>query len=421
MQAFFHQIMFSLRIWSLIGLWLLAGHAVWGAEQESESEKNDFTKESISLLLAQDGFENVRVEVVNKHSIRIALEDNHYRGYYTGLAKALKIIAPECEDSDNVEIIALRNRIPTMTIKARRTDGAWDVYESDYGGQVGQSLKKEKLKNSSYGHIDIVAYPEIEYNNSRLDRFWCVAFWMSPALEATLWPGAKFVAQARFLLYDNFVSGYDYYVLPGYITLEQQLLSTHYWDIHASLGLFGCNRNGLDIRTKFHVNRYVDMGFIFSATGPYYMDGSVPKLCNWDKFNGLAQLNVYEPNSRVQVDIKAGKFLYGYKGARIDAYRHFHDRAVGVYVESSSFCTMVGFQCSLPVGSKKLGKRRAVRVRLPEAFTFSYGDFVHWRTEDYNNHGTCIYKTSPSQPYTTDYLQPEMIRRYVQEEANTKE
>jgi len=417
MQSSIHQFLFSHRIWSLLGLWFITMHAVWGAEQEDGNYKNEYTKESISLLLAHDGFENVRVELSDQHKIRIALEDNHYSGIYTGLAKALKIIASECEEADNVEIIALRDQIPALTIKARKTNGTWNVYESDYGGEIGKSLKKEKTKNSSFGHIDVVAYPEIEYSNSRLDRFWCVALWFSPAIQFTLWPGGKFVAQARLLLYDNFPSGYDYYLLPGYITLDQQIVSTHYWDIHASLGLFSSNRNGLDIRTKFHVNRYIDLGMIFSATGPYYMDGSIPTLCNWDKFNVLAQFNIYEPNSRVQVDVKAGKFLYGYKGARLDAFRHFHDRAVGVFVESSSYCTNVGFQFSLPIGSKKLGKRRALRLRLPEAISFSYGDAIHGQ-KNYNNHGTCIYKTSPSQPYTTDYVQPEMIRRYVQEEVN---
>lgn len=406
-RVFFSRLV-SLAVF-IAGACLLSPVSIFAQELESA--------ESIAQRLGADGFENVQVVRTSEHTLRVALEDNHYRGIYSGLAAALRMVLPDAseEAADTVELIALRERIPTLTLKARHVGQEWNVYDSQYGGSLDADFSKAAVHNSSFGHVDVVIYPQIEYSNAMLDRFWSVALWLAPAVETTLWPGSKVTAQLSFLLCENFPGNqFKNHVTPGYVSLEQQLYTSRRFDVRAALGLFSMDRNGLDLRATYHVTRTLDVGLIFGATGPWYMDGALPTLCQWDKYNYLAQVNYYEPYSRVQLDVKAGKFLFGYNGVRCDAWRHFHDRAVGVFAEHSEYSTNVGFQFNVTLGSRLLGKPRALRVRAPEAFWFSYGDTVDGN-KDYNYRGTSHFRTSASQPYTTDYWQPELIRRYVEE------
>lgn len=370
--------------------------------------------EAIVQRLVDDGYENVRVQRLRTNYVRVAIEDHHYRGIYTGLAQAFRLVQPE--SSDTVELIALRQRIPVLTLRACKLPDGWVVYDSQYGGTLGREMSSQPVLNSSYGHVDVIAFPEISYSNTWNDHFWSVVLWLSPAIEATLWPGAKATVQGRFLVYKYFAGDYDRFSL-GYISLEQQLVSTRHFDVSAAAGVFSCYRNGIEFRAHWHPIRTLQLGILVGDTGPWYMDGLKPVFCKWDKLNFLAHLNYYEPYSRIQLDVKAGKFLYGYNGIRADAWRHYHDRAVGIYCESSEYSTNIGFQFSVTMGSRKMGKRRAVRVRLPQTIQLNYGETIKGH-KDYNLRGTPHFRTSPNEGVSADYWQPEMIRRYVQEALN---
>lgn len=397
------------RMLSVFLTMLLLGVSSFASAQEFGDLEPQYEPVSrISQRLVDDGFENVRVQR-NGNCIKVALEDNHYRGIFRGLARALQLISPSDQTQDSICLIALDNRVPRLTVTAVHDKGTWSV-DARHGGVITRGFARAKVRNSSAFKLDIVPYPTLIFSNHRYDRLWSSAMYLSPTLEMGLWPGAKIVAQVRFLVYNAFVDEHYRNVVPGYVVFSQFFKPSSDWDITLSGGIFNVNRTGLDGRVDYHVNNNLDVGFIVGTTGPWYIGDKSLTLCYWDKFNAVARINYYEPHTNLQFDLKAGQFMFEDVGVRLDVLRHFRDYAVGVFGNATTYNTNIGIQFSVPIGPKKMGKHRAVRLRMPETISFNFNENIDVYKSYSPDKMEQLYKTAPDQNYSAHYWQPDLIR-----------
>lgn len=378
----------------------------------------DLIGENKSILiqkkLIDDGYENVRVGNRGNH-IYVALEDNHNRGIYKGLAEALKIISPEKSANDTIELVALERQIPQVTIFAIHNGEEWAI-ETTHGGKFCDLLKDVKPQNSSALKIDIVPYPQIHLSNFRYDRMWCVYSYISPTVEMQLWKGSFLTAQLKIPIWDNYDFGdYNYNkVIPGYVTLSQTILNTSHWNSNITAGLFDDFRDGIIIDGYYHWNNKLDVGAIFGYTGSWNINDN--NYFDFKKVNNmllLGKIEYYEPYTQLQIELQAGQFLYKDKGVRLDVNRHYADRVVGLFCSITDWGTNLGFEFSIPIGAKKMGKHRAIRLRLPETYAYSFNENTNTENDHDANQIGQILHTAPDDNHSAHYWQPEFISKYL--------
>ena len=364
----------------------------------------------ICSRLVNDGFENVKVCCINQHKTIVQLEDNHYHSISYGLAQALRLISPDAEANDTIELVALENKVPKITVTTVHTVTGWQI-DTRYGGVNCPQLDRLTANNNSSYRLDIVVYPDITFSNYRYDRLWSVATYLSPALEMSLWQGAKVTAQLKVPIWNNYAD-HDYGKLrPGYVSLQQQILSDQQWNVSAAAGLFSLDRYGIDVRGYYHLSTRFDVGMIAGITGSSYDNVNDDlKFGAVNSVNLLACASYFEPRYNLQIDLKGGRFVHDDYGVRLDLLRHYRDYAIGFYGCLSDYGTNLGFQFSVPMGPKKMGCRRAARVRLPRAYYFSFNENTNSNKEHTFEDITQLYQTAPDQTPSSRYWQPELIK-----------
>lgn len=391
------------RILSSI-LLLFACLTAWGA---TLSESDAYKK------LESIGFDNIKVHKED-NTLYVALEDNIYRGTYRGFGVALDALIErnEVSEGDKIILVALENQMPKVTITAMHSsETGWSINVA-YGNEAEKHLRKSKVRNSSFGKIDVVFYPKITVANYLYTQAWEAAIDIAPALEIDLWKGAKATLQVAIPLWNNFKRDNSFdYIRPGFATLNQQLISNQWIEANLTAGIFSQNRNGVDLRATAHLNKNLDLGFIAGYTGGWYVDDGKYKFCQLDKLNLLFKADYYEQNSKVQVQLLAGKFVYGDMGARVDISRHLAEYNIGVYGSLAKDDKDAGFFLSIPIGPKKMPKHGVVRARLTESMSWQQNMFNHGTY--LQKHLGVMYKTAPNQGVGDKYWQPEYIQEYV--------
>ena len=388
--------------------------------------------------LEQDGFENVRA-VREGGILTVALEDHHYRGIHHGLAQALRLIDAEVKrpDRDTIVLVALQDGMPRLTLHAVHADKQWEV-SAEPGGHLPASLHAVQPRAKGWWKVDVVPYPTLSLNDRYLvysgdygwERFWCIEAYLGPALEVTPWRGARLTLQEHVLLWYNDKASSPQRLMPGYMTLQQRLVSTRKVEATATLGLLGNERNGVLLQADWHL-RPVEMGWLghwqadlgvqTGWTGPWYLkeDTYVPTVCRWDKVLALAHVNLFETRTHSQLELRGGRFMLGDWGVRLDAQRHFHERSIGVYLTWCERCVAAGFDFSLPIGPWKRGRHRRVNLRLPETYYFTFGDAMHGDRQT-NDHDLPAPKSGPQDNYSAGLWQAEMIGEWVKEELGNQ-
>lgn len=374
------------------------------------------------------GFENLKIKQQG-NTTYIALEDNVYRGTYRGLGVALQNISPDNQQSaDTIIMTALQNQMPRITLTAiHNTHNQWLV-EAEYGaGKNAQKLNREKRRESSLGKVDFVIHPEIMIDSLFHDNNGMIALGVAPALEVSLWKGAKFTAQVIIPIWNNIdIADANDKIRPGIITLSQNVLSNQWADVTVTAGIFrvdasrfATNRQGFDLKAIGHINSRLDVGVEVGYTGASYLEDSKWKFDKWDKLNVLANISYYEPLINCQFNLRGGQFVYGDKGVRLDAVRRLAEYSVGCYATYADKEKGMGFTCSIPFGLKKKMKHNAVRISLPESIGWNYCLQNETKPFIKNSYGV-IYSTTTDGQYSNNYWNPEYVAKYVQKFVNNQ-
>ena len=316
------------------------------------------TGELTTDSLVKMGFENVRWTETSEERIYV-IENNVYKLQGVGVAHAIDMIQRNGLPSDKpCRLIVTSHNVPQISLtyypQSRNTakveKGDWQVsYEL---GKSWDAVKKEEKKNSSLFKVDILIYPQLSYMNLVITQIYQVLFQLSPAVEVSLWPGAKLTGQVRIPVYNDGYGMLQDKVHPGHITLSQRFRLPYNIFAKATIGYFNADRWGADI-SLFHPFR--DERFSVEArlgyTGIGYWNGFKLHYDNKMQTTWSVAGNFYWPKYNTQFSIKGEKYLLGEKGVKFEMIRHFRYTSIGFYAMKAEGANSNGgfrFQVALP-------------------------------------------------------------------------
>lgn len=374
---------------------------------------------AICARLVTDGFEEVRVNCPDSTHIEVALEDNHYHGIYHGLAQALRIIADEAATAEqDIRLIVHEDRMPRLTIHATHDSSRWEIPDIHYGGTLSPTLRRVPASAPSSCKADFVLYPGYSLINDHYDRIWSAHLDINPALEMTFWPGSHLFVQGHIPLWNNY-DDHSYYLYndkPGIeqAVISQQFTTGQHWDVTAAAGLLSCHRAGIDLKGIYHLSNTLDLGLKVGETARWEQYGKDFSIDSKTSLNLLFYASYYEPMSQLQIDVHAGRFLYEDSGARLDVYRHFADYVCGLYGSFTDYGSSFGFALSAPIGPRKMGRHRRMRLRLPETLSYSFDENTNVKNGHESTQIGQQYSVHPEDnSHSSRFWQPEFLRTYI--------
>lgn len=308
------------------------------------------TQKAVSDLW-NGGYMNVRC-VEDSSSVVVTLENDVYKLQASGFANALQLLEQQpFPEGKKVDVIGTYQGVPQVTMQYDPELGRWTATS-----RVGSwdKVKKVRATNSTFGKVDLVFYPQISLMNLIITQVYQSLWQISPALEVSLWKGAKFSYQVKIPLYNDGYGESENYIHPGLVTLSQRFRDPWNWGVfgRVTVGAFNSSRCGvaLDLKYYFPNER-------FSVDGQF----SMLALCYWKDFvlhfdrtfhpYWSVGANFYWPQQKTQFTLRAQKFVLGDIGAKFEMIRHFRYCSIGFYAERAYGAHTNGgfrFQIALP-------------------------------------------------------------------------
>lgn len=312
--------------------------------QETDTEK-------ILDDLKYEGYMNLRA-LNDSSELILTLENDTYKIESEGFAHAIDVIGNRGLPLDKpTKVIATSRGVPQVTMTYNPELGSWKTTS-----RVRDWKKVSGIKplNSSFGKVDIVVYPQVSLMNLIITQVYQSLWQISPALEVTLWPGAKFSYQIKIPIFNDGYGAYENRIHPGLITLSQIFRDP--WNLNLTgrltLGVFSNSRFGaaLDLKYTFPNERFWIDGQV-SMLNPYYFEGFFFHYDIDPDFYWAVAGNFYWPYAKTQFTLRAQKFIYGDVGYKFEMIRHFRRCSVGFYAEKTKYGHTNGgfrFQIALP-------------------------------------------------------------------------
>lgn len=366
------------------------------------------------------GFENLKLHQEG-NTTYLTAEDNVYRGLYRGIGTICRTLSPT-PAADTIVLVVLQHQMPRLTVRAIHNEAdQWQV-TAQYGAdsKAMRKLSRQRNSSSSLGKVDFVIHPDLMLDSLFHDNNHRFALNVAPAIEMSLWPGAKLTAQVIIPLYNNIDTDPTYdKIRPGIMTLSQHLTVNRWLEgtltagiFHTNQSIFADTRQGLDLQLTSHLTSKLDLGVNVGYTGSFSLEGSSWNFERPDRLNVLGRIGYYEPRINSQLNIYAGQFVYGDAGVRADFTRRLAEYAVGFFGTYAQKEQAIGFYCSIPIGPKKKMRHTAVRLSLPESMCWDYSMPNYSKPFSKDRLGV-TYNTTTDGRYSNDYWQPEYVARYV--------
>ena len=338
----------------------------------------------------------------------------------------------------NLELVALDgNGIPQLSISLPDTLIAGyksgeislkEVYERmemsyDTDRPMGLLKGSTGVINRSAWKADIVLYPEVSLENSTFDKLYSYRVNLSPAVEMDLWKGAKATAQVVFPIATNMKGEYKK-IRPGVMTISQEIRFRNNFLARIVAGNFTDHRIGAQAEVKYRTgNGRVELGAQIGTTGYSAITDDGWYIGTRQRINAAVKGSLYVPQFNTQLDLQAGRYLYGDYGLRGDCTRHFGEYAVGVYAMYVEGEVNGGFHFAIPLPGKKWNRNHAVRMKPAEFFAAEYS-MVSWGEYADRKMGY-TYQTRPAENRSNGFFQPEYIRHFliksIEKERNKKQ
>lgn len=351
------------------------------------------------------GLENIQV-IVDDGNCYVSFDDKVYRGVARGIEAVIGAI--EAIDSTKViHLLVQRNGIPQLSVVAHHGDNELTVsYDTQPLKEQFEGVKRE---NKSLGKVDFVLYPELFLENSWLDKWYGVAVNLSPAIELSLWPGAKMTAQAVIPIYTNMLDEKQY-IRPGVIALRQDIRLHNQLYGSLSVGNFTEDRMGVDATLNYYTKdgRW-NIGARAGLTGSSTFYGGEWVVSKWKRYTWSGWLSYYIPCYQLELTGQVMQMIYGDQGIYGSARRYFNNVSVGLYAMYTAGVANGGFTFSVALPGQRRGKRSgAIRATYPEYFTRVY------RAKNGINTLTGFgYETSPTAGSMQDFYNPNYIRNQL--------
>lgn len=300
----------------------------------TSAAQSSLRTEEVAQRLVEEGFANVRAAESEDYTV-FALENDLYKIPGEGFARATEIIREAGLGLNKpVKLIGLNFNVPEVTITydpasdrwrtTRRLDESWDL------------VRKQPRMNSSFGKVDIVVYPQVSLMNLIITQVYQSLWQISPAVEVSLWPGAKLSYQVQIPVINDGYGMLEDWIHPGIITLSQRFRDP--WNLNIlgklSLGRFSNKHYGVALEAAYHF-----------PNERFWVDGKIGVLDLCDthgmvlvpnatydfQFYWNIAANYYWPAIQTQFLLRAERFLIGDMGVKYEMIRHFRRCSVGFY------------------------------------------------------------------------------------------
>jgi len=301
--------------------------------------------------LWNSGYMNVRC-VEDSSSVVITLENDAYKLPASGFANALKLIEEqELPVGKKVDVIGLYHGVPQVTMQYQPEIGSWTATSRT---KSWKKVRGERSVNSSFGRVDLVFYPQVSLMNLIITQVYQSLWQLSPALELSLWRGAKLSYQVKVPLFNDGYSYSENFIHPGMITFSQRFRDP--WNLNVfgrlSVGAFNSSRCGaaLDLKYYFPNERFSVDGQIAMLAVCYWQDW----VLHFDRTfhpRWYVSANYYWPQQKTQFTLRTQQFLLDEIGVKFEMIRHFRHCSIGFYAEKAYGAHTNGgfrFQIALP-------------------------------------------------------------------------
>lgn len=363
------------------------------------------------------GMENVRVAAY-ENVVYASFEATSYRGTFRGAAEAIRELDLLYPEATSIRIALLENQQPQVALNATKANGVWSVKGNYNYQEINAALQSPKVANKSAGKFDVTVYPMFSWINHRFNKVFEYVVSLAPTVETCLWKGNRITLQAVIpVSYDVETIKSETYVHVGIADIAQEVTSANgRWQATLAGGFFNFDRIGFDFRTCYRVTPRFTLGAEASLTGEAIVRDGHYDISKPDHFCFFGKAEYYEPQTCLQGQLMAGRFVYGDYGARLDISRHFGDYTIGLYGILTGNEHNAGFHFAIPLGPKKQMRKGTVRLMLPEYFDWEYSMVSYFEYYDEQmGHGVEI---RPDENRSAHYWQPVHIARYTEKILN---
>jgi len=359
---------------TILFLLLLACQQVMSAATDSEA---------VSRLVAL-GLENVRVAAEGRGTVYASFEPAGYRGTYRGAAAALKELSSIYPETHSFRIFLIEDQLPRVALTATNTDDIWNI-SGDYDfSEYETTLSERPKENSSAAKVDLTVYPMFTWINHVLDQPFEYVLSIAPALQTSLWEGNRIILQP---------------VFP--VSYDTKTINS---------GL------GLDLRMGWNATPNLTISAEASLTGEALVRDGKYDIGKLDKVSAFAKAEYYEPYTRFQGQVMAGRFIFGDYGARMDISRHFGDYTIGVYGVLTGGEHNAGFHFAIPFGPRHYKRSGAFRIKLPDYFDWEYSMVSYY--DYYNKQMGKTVEMRPDENRSAHYWQATHVAQYTEKVLN---
>lgn len=392
-------------------------HLRQGSNTTATAGKSQTPSQALKAL----GIENITIATYGD-TVYAIIEPTPYRGTFRGAGAALKALAESNPTACKFEIVVQEYHTDRVAIHAQLLDSnEWDV-NADYDSRdvrnkiqfaTARGFSQVKEQNTSSGKLDMTFYPMVTFDNHRFDRLGDYGIFIAPSIETTLWHGNRITLQPIVPIWTNFDKhNTDRNLHLGVMSIQQELLNNARWNATLAAGTFLYDRLGGNLNVGYHMTPYIDLGLQANLSVRSVFEDWKWHIGKSLKLSTLLKASWYEPRSSMQVQLTAGRFIYGDWGARLDATRHFGEYAIGLYATLTGGEHNAGFHFAIPFGGKRQKRNTAVRVLLPEYFDWEYS-MVSWGKYADDKMGQML-ETRPDENRSAHYWQAKYIQRYLQ-------
>ena len=375
------------------------------------------SNDEAAAKLASMGMENVRV-TANADVVYASFEATSYRGTFRGAAEGIRELSRLYPEVSSIRIVLLENQQPQVALNATKANDVWSV-KGDYNYQeINKAFESPKLANKSAGKFDVTVYPMFSWINHRFNQALEYVVSLAPTVETSLWKGNRITLQAVIpVSYDVESIKSASYVHVGIADIAQEVTSANgRWQATLAGGFFYFDRIGFDLRTSYRVTPRLTLGAEASLTGEAIVRDGHYDISKPDHFSFFGKAEYYEPQTRLQGQLMAGRFVYGDYGARMDISRHYGDYTIGLYGILTKNEHNAGFHFAIPLGPKKQMRKGAVRLMLPEYFDWEYSMVSYY--EYYDEQMGNGVEIRPDENRSAHYWQPVHIAQYTEKILN---
>ncbi|MGL6179662.1 MAG: YjbH domain-containing protein [Tannerellaceae bacterium] len=365
-----------------------------------------------------DALENVRI--LSTDSVcYVQYTNNAWRNEAQALYAVLESmlsIAPQ--QAWNINIAS--DGIPRLTIEASQdqvqlaqstqaiTPQFIESLHISYNRPNSAIISKAPIHNKSFGKTDLVLYPQFAFQNNTFERIWETQFNLAPAIETSLWNGARITAQVIFPIHNNIVSPEARFIRPGVITLSQQYRLPHNIFGSISIGNFTSQRMGINLANYWISSTGIyKLGYTASLTGSSYVDRNGWSISKWKRLSAHLTCTITPQFYNMEAELSMGRYIYGDYGGQLTLTRRFNNAALQLFGRYTGGISCAGMSITVPIWLKKQSRAHLFRAKVSDWYQLSYSE----KSGNKADHGTGkSFATSPAATPMTHYLNPYYLK-----------